>query len=241
MQRHVIRRAVAAALMLTVVATGAAFAETVSVDADAVHTGDQDTVDLGSAAPGADVPVDVSFRLDCSGTSHVDATQSVRLTPGPRTIPPGGSFSQGSVTLFPTAGWPADGEPCPPGLPGVVGTRHMIVTAPPTLGTDLRYVFSWNLALFPATTTDTGVLPSTNLTVTFTLDVVDNTPPTLHLPADSTVEGDTTGGAVAAYVVTASDAEDATAPTPVCTPAVGAALPLGTTTVSCTAADTDGV
>ena len=241
MQRRVIRRAMTAAMMLTVLATGAAFAESVSVDADAVTVGDQSTVDLGTARPGEDVHIDATFRLECSGTSHVDATQIVRLTLGARTIPPGGSFSNGTVNIDPPAGWPADGEPCPAGLAAATGTRHIIVAAPLTTGTDLVYSFTWNQALFPATATDTGVLEGSNPTVTFILDVAVNTPPSLDLPADATVEGDTTGGAVAAYVVSATDAEDATDPVPACSPAVGDVLPLGTTTVSCTATDSAGL
>ncbi|MEP7216934.1 MAG: HYR domain-containing protein [Anaerolineaceae bacterium] len=236
-----IRRAAAAALMLCVAATTTAFAESISTDADAVSAGDQTTIDLGSVAPGQDVAVDVMFRLDCSGTSHVDAGQSVRLSPGVRTIPPGGSYSVGSVTLTPGAGWPADGDACPIGLPGVIGIRHMVVTAPYAPGADLRYVFSWNRSLVPPTAGDADVLAGSNPTVTFILDVADNTPPVLILPGDFTVEGDTTGGAVAAYGASATDPEDATAPTPACSPVVGAVLPLGTTTVSCSATDSGGL
>ena len=231
----------AAGLMLVVLATATTFAESVTADADAVSVGDQGTLDLGSATPGEDVPVDVSFRLDCSGTSHVDAGQSVRLSPGPRTIPFGGSFRVGTVMLTPGAGWPADGAECPSGGAAVTAVHHMIVTAPGLPGTDLRYVFSWTRSLVPGTTTDTGVLEGTNPSVTFILDVADNTPPTLALPGDSTVEGDTTGGAIAAYDVSATDAEDATAPTPVCAPALGDVLPLGTTTVACSVTDSGGL
>ncbi len=188
-----------------------------------------------------DVAVDVAFRLDCSGTSHLDAGQSVRLSPGSRTIPPGGSFSVGSVTLTPGAGWPADGEACPTGLAAVTRSLRLFVTAPLALGTDLRYVFSWNRTLVPTTAGDAGVLEGANPTVTIILDVADNTPPSLTLPGDSTVEGDTTGGAIAAYAVSASDAEDATAPTPACSPAIGTLLPLGTTSISCSATDTGGL
>jgi hypothetical protein len=48
-----------------------------------------------------------------------------------------------------------------------------------------------------------------------------------------------TGGAHAAYAVSATDAQDSPAPTPVCSPAVGAVIPLGWTTVSCTVTDSD--
>jgi hypothetical protein len=95
--------------------------------------------------------------------------------------------------------------------------------------------------LTPTTATDAGVLEGTNPSVTFILDVAENTPPALVLPGDTTVEGDTTGGAIAAYDVTATDAEDATAPTPACSPALGAVLPLGTTTVACSATDSGGL
>lgn len=241
MHRRAIRRAAAAAMVMIVAATATAFAESIVADADSVSTGDQATFDLGSALPNQDVRVDVTFRLDCSGTSHVDAGQSVRLSPGPRTIPPGGSFGVGTVVLTPGSGWPADGEACPTGLAGVTAVHRMIVTAPNALGTDLRYTFSWTRTLVPSTAGDAGVLQGTNPTVTFILDVVDNTPPVLHLPGDSTVEGDTIGGAVAAYGVSASDAEDVTAPTAACSPAVGALLPLGLSTVSCSVTDSGGL
>ena len=242
MQRRVIRRAMAAALVLCVVATATAFAESVTADADLSRVGDQDTYDLGSVAPGGDKGVDIAFRLDCSGTSHVDAGQMVRLSPGARTIPLGGSFGGfGTVNLTPGVGWPADGADCPPGLPAVTVFRRITVSAPIALGTDLRYVFSWTRSLLPATAGDADVLTNGNPTVTFILDVVDNTAPSLHLPADSTIEGNATGGAIAAYSVSASDAEDATAPTPSCDPAVGDLLPLGTTTISCSVTDSGGL
>lgn len=228
-------------MMMILAATATAFAESIVADADSISAGDQTTFDLGSALPNQDVPVDVTFRLDCSGTSHVDAGQSVRLSPGPRTIPRGGSFGVGSVVLTPGAGWPADGEACPTGSAGVIGIGHVIVTAPNALGTDLRYVFSWTRSFVPSTASDAGALEGTDPTVTFILDVADNTPPVLILPGDSPVEGGTIGGAVAAYDVSASDAEDATAPTPACSPAVGALLPLGLSTVSCSATDSGGL
>ena len=37
--------------------------------------GYQDTIDLGSARPGQDVPFDVYFTVTCSGMNHVDANQ----------------------------------------------------------------------------------------------------------------------------------------------------------------------
>lgn len=70
----------------------------------------------------------------------------------------------------------------------------------------------------------------------FTVAVVDTTPPTLVLPPNLTVEGDTAGGAnVTVPAVTASDLVD-TAPTVACNPASGF-FPLGDTPVQCTATD----
>ncbi len=241
MQRRVFRQAAAAALAILLVTAATVSAETVTADGDAVTLGDQTTIDLGTARPGADVPVDVTFRLSCTGTDHLDPGQAVRLTPGPRTIPAGGSFGVGSAMLTPGAGWPTDGSACPAGLAPATTVLHMIVTATPEPATDLVYTFSWNRALAPTTAGDPGVLEGANPSISFLLDVVDDTPPTLVVPADSTVEGDTTGGAIAAYVVSAADVEDATPPTPVCAPAVGVLLPLGTTTVRCTAQDSAGL
>jgi hypothetical protein len=93
----------------------------------------------------------------------------------------------------------------------------------------------------PTKDTDPGTFSGLNPSITFVLDVADNTPPTLHLPADSTVEGSEVGGAPAAYSVTADDVEDATDPTPSCDPALGDHLPLGKTTVECSVTDGGGL
>lgn len=78
--------------------------------------------------------------------------------------------------------------------------------------------------------------------------VVDCDPPPPNSPpritaVDRTVEGDVAGGALLTLEgVVADDAEDGDglAP-PTCTPAVGAVLPVGSTTVSCTVTDSGGL
>ncbi len=236
------RRALAAVAALTLLTVPAASAETVAGDGDLVTAGLQTTVDLGTAAPGQDVTVNVAFTLTCTGTSHVDLGQMVRLTPGSITVPVGGSFGVGSLVFAPGAGWPADGEACPADLAPVTSPAlRVIVTAPPDPGTGYRYSFTWNRSLVPTGIDDNAVFEGTAPTLVFLLNVADNTPPSLHLPADMTVEGDTVGGAVAAYAVSASDAEDGVAPTPACSPAVGDVLPLGTTTVDCSVTDGGGL
>src|SRR6185436_15172449 len=120
------------------------------------------------------------------------------------------------------------------------GPLHITVTAPTTSG-HYRYMFSWTRSLTNPNASDGTVFEGSNPWVEIFLDVPGgqaNTPPTLHLPANSTIDGNTTGGATAAYTVTASDAEDAVPPTPTCSPAVGDVLPVGTNTINCTVTDT---
>lgn len=76
-------------------------------------------------------------------------------------------------------------------------------------------------------------------TASFTITVRDGTPPVLDLPSDMRV-GPTSGlSAVVTYTATATDIVDASV-TPSCTPASGAAFPIGTSTVTCTATDDAG-
>ncbi len=242
MRRRLFGRAGALAVAVLLCSTVAASAETVTADGDTVTPGVQGLIDLGTAAPGEDIHVDVAFVLACSGMIHVDAGQSVRLTPGRITVPVGGSFGVGSLLFAPPAGWPADGAACPADLaPMTSPPLHMIVTAPGDVGVGYRYSFTWNRSLTPTTADDASVFEGPSTTLVFVLDVATNTPPTLNLPADMTVEGDTTGGAVAAYSVSATDAEDAVAPIPNCGPAAGAVLPLGHTVVNCSVTDAGGL
>jgi hypothetical protein len=68
---------------------------------------------------------------------------------------------------------------------------------------------------------------------------VRNTPPTLKLPADFAIEATSPAGAIATYTATATDPTDGAVPVS-CTPASGTWLPLGTTTVACSATDAGG-
>ena len=63
----------------------------------------------------------------------------------------------------------------------------------------------------------------------FDVNVVLNTAPHLSVPADKTAEATGASGAAVSFTATATDAEDATAPTPTCTPASGSTFALGTT------------
>lgn len=67
-----------------------------------------------------------------------------------------------------------------------------------------------------------------------------NEPPALDLPADMAVDATTPAGATVSYSVTATDDNDPS-PHVVCSPASGSIFPIGTTVVSCTATDDDGL
>jgi energy-coupling factor transporter ATP-binding protein EcfA2 len=76
-------------------------------------------------------------------------------------------------------------------------------------------------------------------TGSFTVTVRDGTPPVLELPKDMTVEATTRGGATVAYPASATDTVDG--PVPItCAPPSGSFFKLGTTTVTCSAADKAG-
>jgi hypothetical protein len=76
-------------------------------------------------------------------------------------------------------------------------------------------------------------------TGSFTVTVVDTTPPELLLPASTTVEATGPDGAVVTYTAAASDLVDG-AITPLCAPESGTRFPLGVTTVTCVATDSHG-
>jgi hypothetical protein len=68
---------------------------------------------------------------------------------------------------------------------------------------------------------------------------MDLTPPALRVPANMTVNANTTGGAVVPFLVTAIDAVDGAVPV-TCAPASGSVFPVGTATVACSTVDAHG-
>ncbi len=74
---------------------------------------------------------------------------------------------------------------------------------------------------------------------TFMVEKADTTPPTLTLPPNMLVNATGPSGATVAYSASASDLVDPS-PTLTCAPASGSVLPIGTTTVICTATDNAG-
>jgi YVTN family beta-propeller protein len=78
-------------------------------------------------------------------------------------------------------------------------------------------------------------------TASFTVSVVDTTPPVIsNTPANMTVGATSSAGALASYTLpTANDAVSGIVPV-ICAPLSGSVFPIGTTTVACTAKDAAG-
>jgi len=92
------------------------------------------------------------------------------------------------------------------------------------------------IGLTPVTCTATDTNSNT-ASGTFTVKVVDTTPPVVTITAPSLVEATGPSGAAVTYAATATDAVSGSL-TPTCAPSSGSTFPLGTTTITCTATDT---
>jgi len=89
--------------------------------------------------------------------------------------------------------------------------------------------------------TDTAVTPPTAASTTEAPPTPTkvNTPPQLFLPGNISREGDTIGGAVISYQVSATDAEDGLIPVD-CAPRSGSLFSVDSTSVNCSATDSQG-
>ena len=236
MRHRTFRVAAVLAVGVLMASAAIAFADTVPADGRTDTIGIQHTVDLGEARPGQVVTWPVGFQLTCDGTSHASPGDTIQLDQASGTAMLDGAISATSTTIGPIpANWPAAGAPCPFPLPTLDSNAPSIVslTMPTTPGLDYPFTMSWSRS------GTTGLTKSTS--IVFKIDVVPNTPPNLFLPADLTVEAIGPGGAPASFAATATDAEDATAPTPSCAPPSGSTFALTTTTVKCSVTDGGGL
>ena len=240
-----LRRAAALSLGALLAFAGAASADSLFADADAVTPVVDGSRHLGDVGPGATVSADVRFVLVCAGLQHVDAGQSVVLTANGGIVPLDGAIvSVSPVTLAPlTTAWAADGSGCPDPVPAQEGgsLSHVVLRAPTTAGLH-TFTVAWIRGLQPLGSNDANAFSRTPTSVDFTVRVVGNAAPTLTVPASFTVEGDTTGGWAADWsAVSATDPEDSPDPSPTCLPAAGTVLLVGTTTqVTCSVTDLAG-
>jgi hypothetical protein len=225
---------------------GTAFADQMLADGDVVTPGIQGTKALGTVPAGAEVSVDVEFTLNCVGLGHVDLGQSAVLGwSGVGSAPPGGAIvSVTTGTVGPvTNAWAPDAQGCPDPVPSLIGgaRSHVTLRAPSTAGNGYMYTVVYDRSLSPAGNNDGGAFSRTATQVSFTLNVIANTAPTLTVPSSMTAEGNTTGGWIADWsTVSATDPEDDPDPTPSCLPAAGTVIPVGTIQVACTVTDSGG-
>ena len=121
-----------------------------------------------------------------------------------------------------------------PGLTATAGGSSVPVVCTPASGS--RFGFATTPVSCNATNPSTGEVSSTSFTVT----VVDTTPPAFSSTSDRTIEATGRGGVPGGYTPpSAQDLVDVSV-TPSCAPSPSQALPLGATTIHCTVRDSRG-
>ena len=250
MNHRPLRAAIALSLSSLLAFAGAVSADIAPADGD-VATAEVDPIAyLEPLAPGEVRSVEIGIVLTCTSTSHVDAGQTVTAIIDSWTAQSDGtilSVTDGTVT--PSDRWPDDGASCPiPAPVSYAGTPSVVTLRAPTETGTWTYSLMYHRTIEPFGLNDpTAIRQLTAIDIVF--DVVltpPNTPPTLTLPTVASgepVEADTTGGWAADWAgLGATDAEDATPPTPTCTPVAGTVLGVGTTTsVTCSVTDGGGL
>lgn len=246
MRHRPLRRAIALSLGASLAFAGVAAADTVQADGDAITAKAQVVVDLDVVAPGSVHSINVGFVLTCANGSHVDPGQTVTATFAGAGEPFDGrilSVTDGTVGPAP-AHWPADGASCAFPAETFSGGTPSVVTlrAPTTPGVNHTFSLQFDQSLSPGGAND-GVALRLFPVIDIVLDV--NTPPTLTLPSLAgvgMVEGNVIGGWAGPWLgLSAGDAEDDPDPTASCSPIPGTVLPLGPTSVTCSATDSGGL
>jgi hypothetical protein len=242
MNHRPLRGAMASSIALLLAFAGGAAADTLRADGDIVAP---PTVLLGAMGPGEVRAVDIGFILTCSSSSHVDPGQTVTVGIDSAVAQLDGAvLSVTDGTVGPVEDWLAEGALCPTPAPTYAKGTPSVVTlrAPSTPGLGYRYSLMYHRSISPFGSNDPTAIRGA-IAVDILFDV--NTAPVLTDPtvaALGTVEGDTTGGWTADWAgLGASDTEDDPDPTAGCSPAAGTVLSLGTTSVTCSVADTGGL
>ncbi len=246
MHERAFRRAAAFGAAALLLAVGSAFADSVDGDTDAITAGPQAISDLGTVAPGAVLTENLAFQLVCTGTAHVADGQTVTATFFGATLGaqgaawPDGTANATDGSIGPVSGWVADGTFCSfPAERFAVGTPSVVTITAPSVPNQPGEHYQVDL-LYRTSVAGSNAALTLFAGVAFTFTVASDQPPTLHLPAPMTIEGNTTGGATVTYTATATDPEDSPPPVPTCSPGSGAFFALGTTSVGCTVTDSFG-
>ncbi len=210
----------ALALIAALILPWTALADDLLLDGDVVTVGNQETVNLGTVAPGAILYPQVSFQLVCSGKQHVDEGKKVTLSYSfsgssldGLALPAGSVAGTDSTIGDVPASWPEDAQgggstncdPTPQTL-GDNGSSVLTIKAPSTSGPHtfvVRYMFSLNYS--------DNAISGNHRDITFNLTVAapsDTTPPVITVPADITAEATGPSGAMVTYSASALDLVD---------------------------------
>jgi hypothetical protein len=163
--------------------------------------------------------IDLALQLDCGGVA--DTTSPVVTVPADMTVE--ATSSAGAVVNFASEVSASDPD-------DAAGTP---VCAPPS-----RSTFALGDTTVTCTSTDTHANTGS---ASFAIHVVDTTKPTLTLPPDMSVNATTPVGAMVTYSPAPSANDIVDGPiTPRCVPPSGSTLPIGDTTVNCSAIDAHG-
>ncbi|HET7030537.1 MAG TPA: HYR domain-containing protein [Candidatus Limnocylindrales bacterium] len=234
MHERVIRRAAAAAFSLLIAASLVAYADQVPADGDSITPGSQTVIDLGSAAPGDVLIRQVTFSLLCAGVSHATPGSTIAVDFDSAIVPGDGAADATNSTIGPVpASWASSGCTTPAQTLAANAPSTVSLTMPTTAGPDQDFTLMW------ADSGSTGLTGMT--TLTFRVDVIGNTAPTLHLPGNQLVEATSAAGAAVSWSASATDDEDENPPAVTCSPASGSTFHLGTTTVTCSTKDSGGL
>ncbi|MGZ8711375.1 MAG: HYR domain-containing protein, partial [Thermoanaerobaculia bacterium] len=180
-------------------------------------------------------PSGAAVTYTATATDLVDGSIAVTCTP-----PSGSTFAVGTTTVNCSATDAHDNT--------ATGSFQVVVTPDPTAPPDITAeatgpggaVVTFAVPACVPASGSTFPLGETEVNCdaggTFTVTVVDTTPPELTLPAGLTVEATSSAGAVVSFSATAVDLVDG-AVSVLCTPPSGSTFAFGTTTVECTAAD----
>jgi hypothetical protein len=179
--------------------------------------------------------------VPASGTTFAVGSTTITCTATDGT----GNTGTASTTVVvedktaPTLSLPANITAVATGPSGAVVTYAVSATDPDDAATFAcapisGATFPIGLTTVACTATDTH---GNTANGSFTVTVIDATPPVITLPANITAEATGPSGAAVTYAASATDPDDAA--TVACTPISGATFPIGLTTVTCTATDTN--
>ena len=207
---------------------------------------------------------------DAAAATNLGGSSSTPLSLKPESCDPGQEVvitftitgnQVGTATFDVNTAWEYDGTNWIGGTPVTVSVPPRGPQSPATIRTVTITVVNGSLVnsgtsqliVTPGNLTNTNqqgaklsisASSSATVHVAFAECPVVNTPPTLVLPSDLTIEATSSAGAVVDYtsMVTATDLEDGDLTSSViCTPASGGTFPLGTTTVNCSITDSGGL